>query len=128
MPRLSIKHTLHESLKLLLREWHFFISIIIGPVLLTSGATMTAWLARQETTQKLLIALAYIVMVFLWVRLAVCCHRFILLGEQPNSLMQVLKWKMRDTWFVLYGVAIYIFASFLILLTAFGIGALTPIS
>lgn len=121
MTSLSIKHTLHESLSVVLRDWHFFVSVIFGPVIITSGAYMALWLAGAAETD-LAAALALIVVWELTsVRLAVCCHRFILLGEQPGSLAQACRWTMRDTWFALYILGISIFAWFMVFITGLGI-------
>lgn len=129
MTSLSIKHTLHESLSVVFRDWHFFGSIIIGSVMITSGALMVLSLAAASGTGQLTTAFALFAFIVVWglasVRLAVCCHRFILLGEQPGSLMHACSWTMRDTWFALYILAIANFAGFIVFLTRLSIAGLS---
>ncbi|MGA6826934.1 hypothetical protein ACO9S2_04935 [Nitrospira sp. NS4] len=129
MTSLSIKQTLHESLSVVFRDWHFFASVIFGPVIITSGALMALWGAAASETGRLTTAFALFAFIVVWelasVRLAVCCHRFILLGEQPGSLMHACSWTMRDTWFALYILVIANFAGFIVFLTRLSIAGLS---
>ena len=126
MSRLPIMHTLSESLNVLLREWRFFVGLIIGPVLVLTGTLLTARFATQSPAGIVAAILLVVVVAFSSVRIAVCCHRFILLRERPSSFIQGCKWEKRDTWFALYGIGIYLFAWFFILLAALGVSALSP--
>lgn len=126
MPRLSIMYTLRESINLLMHEWRFFGTVIIGPVLIITGASLTARMATQKAAGTALAILTFVVLMFSLVRIAVCCHRFILLGEQPRSFIQGCRWQERDTWFAFYVFAIYLFAWFFVFLALLGAGALSP--
>jgi hypothetical protein len=119
-------YTLRETLNLLLREWRFFGTIIIGPVLVITAATLTARVATEKATGFVLAILIFAVLTFSWVRIAVCCHRFILMGEQPRTLFQEYRWQMRDTWFAFYVFAISLFAWFFVLMAILGGAALSP--
>lgn len=126
MPRLSILHTLRETLNLFWREWRFFGTIVIGPVLIITGTSLIVRLTMQTAAGTALGILTIVVLMFSWVRLAVCCHRFVLLGEQPRSFIQGSRWQMRDTWFALYAIGIYLFAWVFMFLAVLGASALSP--
>jgi len=124
--RLSIMHTLRDTLNLLLREWRFFVTIIIGPVLIITAANLTARIATQKAAGFVLAILTFVVLIFSGVRIAVCCHRFILMGEQPRSFLQECRWQTRDTWFAFYAFAIYLFAWLFVFMAVLGGAALSP--
>lgn len=126
MPRLSILHTLSETLRLLLRESRFWGAIIIGPVLAITAINLTARIITQKTAETALTVLLLAVLMFSWVRFAVSCHRFMLLGEQPSSFLEGCRWQMRDTWFALYGIGIYLFGWFFIFMAGLGTVVLSP--
>lgn len=44
------------------------------------------------------------------------CHRIFLLSEEPLEFYDVMSWSMRETWFVLYEIALFLVAGLLIML------------
>ena len=94
MPRLSILHTLRETLNLFFREWPFFIRLLIGPIVVLTGVSLLNRVAAG-TPLKVLV---FVVLTLYSVKVAISCHRFILLGE-TSSFLHGFKWQMRDTWF-----------------------------
>ena len=126
MPHLSILHTLRESLKFIWCECGFVGRIIIGPVLIVTAVSFIDHVVAQKAARPVLNILMYMVLMFSWVRLAVCCHRFILLAEQPHSFLLAYRWQMRDTWFAFYGIAIYLFGWCFISMAFVGWSVLSP--
>jgi len=114
MRKLSIQQTLREAVLLPFRHWRHFSILLIGSVVLVS-VTLAAVLVlvQQEWMVKVLgMFIGSAIVVGSFTMLAISCHRFILLGDSSISSFQIWNWRMRETRFLLCGLALAIVGMF----------------
>src|SRR5262249_47393802 len=105
--RLPIWQTLKEALLLPIHHWQYVGSLMIGPiVLMTVCQVPVLWMDSQEPTSKVTNLLSFLVKALVATILAIAWRRFILLGDKSVSPCRRWTWSMRETKFLLWGIAI----------------------